>query len=167
MWKAWCRFPEVFCYAVVFLLAQHVMSNTVQANSRIRWHYQLYLADGYLVETSESPQGDILQLGAGEFHANIEAALVGLPVGEPIRLVLMASEAFGLPDPEALQTLPLSDFPTDMSLEIGQIISFALPSGQEIPGKIQHIGTDSVQVDFNHPLAGHNLRFELEILEVV
>ena len=88
------------------------MSNTVQADSLIRWHYQLYLADGYLVEASEDPQGEILQLGAGAFHPNIEAALVGLPVGEPIRLVIMASEAFGLPDSDAVQTLPLSDFPT-------------------------------------------------------
>jgi FKBP-type peptidyl-prolyl cis-trans isomerase SlpA len=151
----------------LLLAAPHTMSNTVQADSLIRWHYQLYLADGYLVEASEDPQGEILQLGAGAFHPNIEAALVGLPVGEPIRLVIMASEAFGLPDSDAVQTLPLSDFPADMALQIGHIISFTLPSGQEIPGKIQHIGTDSVQVDFNHPLAGHNLRFELEIIEIL
>lgn len=143
------------------------MPKTVQAGDRIRWRYQLFLADGYLVEETTDPMGETLPLGKGEFHPNIEAALVGLPVGEPTRLILMATEAFGLPDPDAVQTLPRADFPASLALQVGQIISFALPSAQEIPGKVLAIGDDTVQVDFNHPLAGHNLRFELEILAVL
>ena len=76
---------------------------------------------------------------------------------------------------ELLKNISASEFFSDfvlvggtaLALQIGHIISFTLPSEQEIPGKIQHIGTDSVQVDFNHPLAGHNLRFELEIIELL
>ncbi len=143
------------------------MSKTVQANSRIRWHYQLFLADGHLVETSEDPAGDILQLGQGEIHPNLENALLGLPQGEKIRLIILADQAFGYPDPDAIQTLPRTSFADELGLAEGQIISFALPSGQEIPGKILGISTDSVTVDFNHPLAGHNIRFELEILDIL
>lgn len=143
------------------------MSKTIQADSCIRWRYQLFLADGYLVETSEDPDGDILQLGQGEMHSNIESALVGLPEGENTRLILLASEAFGMPDEDAIQWLPLDRFPEEMDLEQQQIISFALPSGQEIPGKILQITDDRVQVDFNHPLAGHHISFELEILAIL
>lgn len=143
------------------------MSKTIQPASRIRWRYQLFLADGYLVETSEDPDGDILQLGQGEMHSNIESALVGLPEGEKTRLILLASEAFGMPDEDAIQWLPLDRFPAEMGLEEKQIISFALPSGQEIPGKILQITDDRVQVDFNHPLAGHHISFELEILAIL
>lgn len=143
------------------------MNNTVQANSRIRWHYQLFLADGHPVEASEDPNGDILQLGQGEIHPNLENALLGLPQGEKIRLIILADQAFGYPDPAAIQTLPRTAFPDSMTLSMGQIISFALPSGQEIPGKILEIGTETVSVDFNHPLAGHNLSFELEILDIL
>ena len=143
------------------------MSNTVQANSRIRWHYQLFLADGHKVEASEDPTGDILQLGKGEIHPNLESALIGLPQGEPIRLIIMADQAFGYPDPDAIQTLARSEFPAEIPLASGQIISFSLPSGQEIPGKVLDISPDRVVVDFNHPLAGHNITFELEILDIL
>lgn len=143
------------------------MSKTIQPNSRIRWRYKLFLADGYLVETSEDPDGDILQLGQGEMHVNIESALVGLPEGEHTRLILLASEAFGMSDKDAIQWLPRDRFPQEMELEEKQIISFALPSGQEIPGKILGITDDSVQVDFNHPLAGQHISFELEILAIL
>lgn len=143
------------------------MSKTIQANSRIRWRYQLFLADGHLVEASEDPEGDILQLGQGEIHPNLENALLGLPQGEKIRLIILADQAFGYPDPDAIQTLPRTSFADELGLAEGQIISFTLPSGQDIPGKILEIGTDCVSVDFNHPLAGHNIRFELEILDVL
>jgi FKBP-type peptidyl-prolyl cis-trans isomerase SlpA len=142
------------------------MSKTVQANSHIRWHYRLFLADGHLVEASEDPAGDILQLGHGEIHPNLENALLGLPEGEKIRLIILADQAFGFPDPEAIQSVPRTQFPTEQALSEGQIISFSLPSGQEIPGKILALTADSVSVDFNHPLAGHNLTFELEIMEI-
>ncbi|MEN9423792.1 MAG: hypothetical protein RL122_1175 [Pseudomonadota bacterium] len=143
------------------------MSNTVQATSRILWHYRLYLADGHLVEASEDPDGDMLQLGQGDIHPNLEAALIGLPQGEKTRLIIMADQAFGYPDPDAIQTVPRTDFPASMTLVVGQIIGFTLPSGQEIPGKILAIHADTVQVDFNHPLAGHHLSFELEILDIL
>lgn len=143
------------------------MSNTVQANSRIRWRYQLFLAEGHKVEASEDPAGEILQLGKGEIHPNLESALIGLPQGEPIRLIIMADQAFGYPDPAAIQTLARDEFPADWQVNVGQIISFALPSGQEIPGKVRDITADSVTVDFNHPLAGHNITFELEILDIM
>ncbi len=143
------------------------MRKTVQANSRIRWRYQLFLADGHKVEASEDPAGDLLQLGKGDIHPNLESALLGLPQGEPIRLIIMADQAFGYPDPTAIQTLARDAFPADWSVNVGQIISFALPSGQEIPGKVLEISTDNLVVDFNHPLAGHNLTVELEILDIL
>lgn len=143
------------------------MSKTIQPDSCIRWRYKLFLADGHLVETSEDPDGDILHLGQGEIHPNLESALVGLPEGESSRLILLASEAFGMPDEDAIQFLPRSRFPADIDLQEKQIISFELPSGQEIPGKILQINADSVQVDFNHPLAGHHISFELEILAIL
>lgn len=143
------------------------MHKTIQANSRIRWHYKLFLADGHLVESSEHPEGDILQLGCGEMHPNLESALLGLPEGERTRLILLASEAFGIPNESAIHTLLRNSFPADIELQEKQIISFSLPSGQEIPGKILHINDDQIQVDFNHPLAGHHISFELEILAVL
>jgi FKBP-type peptidyl-prolyl cis-trans isomerase SlpA len=62
--------------------------------------------------------------------------------------------------------MPRSDFPIDMSLEPGIVVAFDLPSGDEVPGTVVEVSEHEVQVDFSHPLAGHDLVFEVEILEV-
>jgi FKBP-type peptidyl-prolyl cis-trans isomerase SlpA len=59
-----------------------------------------------------------------------------------------------------------SDFPDDMDLREGMIVSFAMPDGEEYPGMVKEVGGAQVTVDFNHPLAGHEVLFEVEILEV-
>jgi FKBP-type peptidyl-prolyl cis-trans isomerase SlpA len=63
--------------------------------------------------------------------------------------------------------MPLSDFPDEMHLEVGQIIAFNTPDGDEIPGAVKAMNDQTATVDFNHPLAGHQLKFEAEILEIV
>ena len=62
--------------------------------------------------------------------------------------------------------MPRSEFPTEIQLEAGLIIGFTTPSGEEVPGAIQEIKDEEVVVDFNHPLAGHEVIFDVEILEV-
>lgn len=142
------------------------MSKTIQAHSRIRWHYKLFLANGHLVEASEDPQGDSLQLGQEAIHPNIESLLIGLQEGEQARFIVLAEDAFGYPDPNAVHEVARDSFPAEMDLKPNQIISFALPSGQEIPGHIVALKGDKVTVDFNHPLAGQNLNVEVEILTI-
>ena len=62
--------------------------------------------------------------------------------------------------------MPRSEFPAEMQLEAGLIISFTTPSGEEVPGAIQEVKDDEVVVDFNHPLAGNEIIFDVEILEI-
>jgi FKBP-type peptidyl-prolyl cis-trans isomerase SlpA len=143
------------------------MSHTIQSHSRIRWRYRLLLANGELFESNEDPQGDILQLGNNEIHPNLEELLPGLAEGESVRFLVGADQAFGRPDPAAIQQLPLTDFAQPP--QVKQIISFTLPSGQEVPGHILEVDSrqGQVRVDFNHPLAGHNIVLEVEILEIL
>jgi len=75
-------------------------------------------------------------------------------------------DAFGYPDEENIHSMPRSDFDPSVKLEPGLIIEFTTPSGETTPGAITAVETDTVTVDFNHPLAGHNIRFEVEILDV-
>lgn len=140
------------------------MGKSIHATSRISWRYQLSLADGQVVESHADPAGDVLQLGQGEMHPNIEQALLGLQEGEHVRLIILADQAFGYPDPAAVQTMPRSQFAEAPSVD--KLMGFTLPSGQEIPGRIVAVSEESVTVDFNHPLAGHNLTLEVEILQV-
>nr|CAA6827298.1 MAG: Peptidyl-prolyl cis-trans isomerase [uncultured Thiotrichaceae bacterium] len=143
------------------------MHRTIQNNSQIRWRYRLLLANGELFEANENEQGDTLHLGQDEIHPNLESVLPGLSEGEEVRFLISAEEAFGARDSDAIQTLSLSGFPGNQTPQPDQIISFTLPSGQEVPGHIMAVSADSVTVDFNHPLAGHNIVLEVEILEIL
>ena len=97
----------------------------------------------------------------------LQMALYGLKVGDRESILIDPDNAFGMPDDEAVQEMPLTDFPEDMTLEEGQIISFSTPDGDEIPGAVKKVGETSVTMDFNHPLAGHELKFEAEILGII
>ncbi|MEZ5451181.1 MAG: FKBP-type peptidyl-prolyl cis-trans isomerase [Thiolinea sp.] len=143
------------------------MPDTIQTDSCIRWRYRLLLANGTLIETHEQADGDLLQLGRGEIHGNLESLLPGLQAGEQTRFLISADQAFGLRDPAAVQEMPLDSFDANQPPQPGQIISFSLPSGQETPGHILAVQAETVTVDFNHPLAGHNLVLEVEIMAIL
>ncbi|MDF1762262.1 MAG: peptidylprolyl isomerase, partial [Oleibacter sp.] len=76
-------------------------------------------------------------------------------------------EAFGQPNPQNMQEMKRKDFPLDMPLSPGLMVSFADAQGAELPGVIDKIDGDWVMVDFNHPLAGKSLLFDVEIIEVI
>jgi FKBP-type peptidyl-prolyl cis-trans isomerase SlpA len=80
--------------------------------------------------------------------------------------MLSPEQGYGYPEPENVHTMPVSDFPADMAPEEGQIIAFDGPDDEEIVGTIIKVGKDDVDVDFSHPLAGRNLLFKAEIVEV-
>jgi len=90
--------------------------------------------------------------------------ILGLSTAAQQRFLLSPEFAFGDRDPALVQTMPRSDF--DEAPERGQILSFALPDGEETAGLITDVAGDSVTVDFNPPLAGHNVVFQVEILSV-
>ena len=137
------------------------MHKTVQADSRIRWRYQLFLADGYRVESSTDPAGDILQLGQRR-HPNLENARWACRKVKT-RLIILADQAFGQ------QTRRHPDAATPSSRLTWRSASAdhqpCPPSGQKFRQN-PAMDADNVSVDFNHPLAGHNISFELEIMEI-
>jgi FKBP-type peptidyl-prolyl cis-trans isomerase SlpA len=81
-------------------------------------------------------------------------------------LTLMPGQAFGQRDAEAVQMLPRTEFPADMPLAPGQIIGFTGQNGEELAGAVLEVGQDQVKVDFNHPLAGREIVFDVHILAV-
>ena len=75
-------------------------------------------------------------------------------------------EAFGFPDEENIHQMSRSDFPEEMKIEEGMIVEFDTPSDERIPGALKEIKGDTVIVDFNHPLAGHEITFDVEIIDI-
>jgi FKBP-type peptidyl-prolyl cis-trans isomerase 2 len=96
----------------------------------------------------------------------MELAIFGLSEGDKQTLTLTAEQGFGVRDEDNIHDMPLSDFPEDLPPEAGLSYSFESPDDAEIPGTVLSVKQDAVKVDFNHPLAGQEIVFSVEILGI-
>jgi len=147
----------------------HILANTdkvIQPGSEVVMHYTLTLEDGTVADTSRDDQPLCFTMGDDTMIAGLERVLYGLKPGDHQVLCIAPPDAFGYPDESNIHTMPRADFPEDMELEPGVIIEFGLPSGEPVPGTVAELRDDEVVVDFNHPLAGHEITFDVEILTV-
>lgn len=119
-----------------------------------------------MIESSFGAEPVVFVIGDGSMDAGLELALTGLRAGDQQVLNLMPGQAFGMPDPEAIGRVPLSAFPSGMAAEAGVFIEFTTPQGKDVAGRVIAVSNDSVDVDFNHPLAGREIVFKVEVLAV-
>lgn len=138
----------------------------ISIGSRVTMHFSLKLADGMQVESSFGHEPVSFVVGDGDLDKGLELAIIGLRAEDRQVLTLMPGQAFGEPDEAALQSLPREHFPEDMQLEPGVIIGFSAEDGTEVAGAVTGIEGNQVRVDFNHPLAGREIIFEVQILSV-
>lgn len=140
---------------------------TIKKDSAVTLHFTIKLSDGSVADSTYS-QGKPAKLiiGDGSLSDNFEACLIGLQVGESRTVELAAVDAFGLANPDNVHYMDRAKFVGDAAVEIGTIMAFSGRDGMEIPGIITAIEGESVTVDFNHPLAGQDVTFDVEILTV-
>ena len=138
---------------------------TVGSDSTVTLHYSLHLDDGTEVASSRDDEPLRLTVGDGTLIEGLERLLHGLAPGDRRTFQVAPEDAYGRPDPANVQVLPLEQF-AGMELEPGLIIGFDTPSGEELPGTVLEVSDDGVKVDFNHPLAGRDLTFEVEVVAV-
>lgn len=140
---------------------------TIQKESAVTLHFTIKLSDGSVADSTHSMDKPAkLVIGDGSLSDNFEQCLIGLQVGEKQAIELKAEDAFGMPNPDNIHHMDRAKFVGDAEVEVGTIMAFSGPDGMEIPGIIADIAGDSVTVDFNHPLAGQDVTFEVEILSV-
>jgi len=137
---------------------------TIGPGSEVILHCRITLEDGTVAEDTHGNEPICLSIGDGTLLARLEQCLLGLRPGDHRTWNLAPEEAFGPCDPDNVRDLPRDRFPTDISPQPGQVIAFALPDGQEIPGGVVRSDATTVTVDFNHPLAGQSIQFEVEIV---
>lgn len=143
------------------------MTQVIDQNSEVLMHFDLKLSDGSAADSTRvNNKPAKLQMGDGSLTANFEACLLGLTAGEKKAFTLEADEAFGMPNPDNIHHMDKTRFAADTPIEVGTIIAFSQPDGSEIPGIIREVEGDSVTVDFNHPLAGQRVIFDVEIISV-
>lgn len=140
--------------------------------SHLTLHYRLSLVDGDEdVISTFGTRPATLQMGLGQLAEPLEKLLMGLPEGAHKRFELSAEEAFGPRNPELVQRISREAFQThagDTSgFAPGDVLDFNAPGGGRYAGVLQSLDDDGAVVDFNHPLAGQPLRFEVRILGVI
>ncbi len=140
---------------------------TVSEGTRVYLNFSVSFEDGSEVDTNFG--GDSVQLGIGDgsLLPGFERLLFGMAPGERQMFVVPPENAFGQPNNNNVQYVPRKQFDDDADLEIGLIFSFADASGGELPGMIIAFDDDEVTVDFNHPLSGRNILFDVIIHRVV
>lgn len=132
--------------------------------SRVTLHFSVLLETGEEVDTTRRGRPASFVMGDGNLLPGFEAALVGLKAGDDAQISLEPADAFGERDAKNVQILPAGQF-RGMALEPGLMVSFAAPDG-ELPGVVLRVFESTVEVDFNHPLAGRRLIFDVSILAV-
>ena len=139
----------------------------ITERSTVTLHVSLSLEDGTVAESTFGNEPLTFTLGDGVLDYGLELGLYGLERGDKQRLVLDPGQAFGQHDSARVHTLSRDTFAADLTLEPGVIIAFETAAGEELPGAVLEVGEDTVKVDFNHPLAGRTIIYEVEILDVV
>ena len=146
--------------------------NTIQPGSFLTLHYRLAGPDGADLVNTFDDKPATLSLGTGELAPAMEARLLGLAEGTHAGFDLAAGEAFGERNPELLQRVKRSLFDelgeAGEQYRVGDVVQFPTPGGQgAYAGVVREVGGDWLLFDFNHPLAGAPLRFEVHVIGVL
>jgi len=138
----------------------------ISQGSKISMHFALKMEDGQVVDSTFEREPAAFALGDGNLLPGFEEFLLGLTTGDHKTFQIPPEKGFGQPNPQNVQEMKRNTFPVDMPVAEGLMVSFADAQGAELPGVISAVEGDWVTVDFNHPLAGKTLAFEVQILEV-
>lgn len=139
----------------------------ISHNSEVVMHFSINLSDGSAAESTRvNNRPAKFVMGDGSLTENFEKCLLGLHINDKKQFELAPQDAFGLPNPDNIHYVDRSRFSHQAPAEVGSIIAFTQPNGMELPGIVRAVEGDSVTVDFNHPLAGQTLIFDVEILQV-
>lgn len=135
----------------------------VGQGTRVYLNFSLKLEDGSVIDTNFDSEPVGFVVGDGSLLPSFERLLFGMMPGESQRFSVTPENAFGMPNSGNIQRMNRVDFDDGMELQLGLVVSFADASGAELPGVIVDIGEEEVSVDFNHPLVGRTIIFDVSI----
>jgi FKBP-type peptidyl-prolyl cis-trans isomerase SlyD len=138
----------------------------ITKDSVVSIDYRLHLGDGQVVDESEPGEPLVYLHGYEETVPGLEKALEGKGAGDTLQVKVSPDEGYGEHDPEKLEEVPRSEFPDELELKVGSILTATDPEGHEMDFLVKELRTDTVLVDFNHPLSGKTLHFDVTVREV-
>lgn len=142
------------------------MADEINMNSLVLMHYSIALTNGNIIESSYEDDPVEINMGKDDVTNGMELAIFGLKEGDSQTLTLTPEQGFGLRDEDNIHDMPLADFPEELPPIPGLTYSFESPDGDAIPGTVVSLKDKTAKIDFNHPLAGHEIVFTVKILAV-
>lgn len=139
---------------------------TVKSGDTVRIHYTGTLTNGETFDSSEGRDPLEFEVGSGMVIAGMDAGLMGMAVGEKKTLNIACADAYGPRHEEGVQAVPKADFPPEIPLEVGVQLQMQTPDGRAMPVTISAVTDDAVTLDANHRLAGEDLVFDVELVEI-
>lgn len=143
----------------------------VTPSAYLTLHYRLATADGTDLITTFGGNPATLMLGQGQLAPFLEDALIGMPEGEHKTFELEPGQAFGQRNPGLVRDVSLATLEENSApgneYRVGDLVDFAAPAGGRFAGVLRELRDDGATFDFNHPLAGQALKFEVKLISVL
>ncbi|MEE4312492.1 MAG: peptidylprolyl isomerase [candidate division KSB1 bacterium] len=133
---------------------------------KVKVHYTGYLDDGTIFDSSEDKDPLEFTLGEGQLLKGFENAVEGLQAGDKNKVKIPAEEGYGMPQDSLIGKVPLEALPKEIKPELGMKLQSETPEGDRLILKVIEISEEEITVDANHELAGQDLNFDIELVEI-
>ncbi|MBW1975377.1 MAG: peptidylprolyl isomerase [Deltaproteobacteria bacterium] len=139
----------------------------VEKGHFVRIHYTGRLENGEVFDSSEGRGPLEFQVGAGQVIRGFEEQIVGMGINEKKSFTLSPEEAYGHRDERLEQTFSRSELPSGFEPSVGEVLALQTPDGGRIPATVVSVTPEDITIDLNHPLAGHTISFEVEVVDIL
>jgi len=140
-------------------------ATVIQAGSLVAFDYTLTDETGKVIDSSQGKEPIHYVHGKGQIIPGLEKELTGMSVGSEKKVTVKPEEAYGQVNPQAFQEVPKDKLPPE-ALKVGTVLTARGPNGQSVPVRVHEIKENTVVMDFNHPLAGKTLFFDIKVTEI-
>lgn len=138
----------------------------IKDGDTVKVHYTGKLEDGTVFDSSKDREPLEFTLGEGQLIPGFEKAVTELEEGESKEVTIPPDKAYGEPREDLIITVPKDQLPEDVDPEVGMQLQVNQPNGEPVPVRITEVGDENLTLDANHPLAGRELTFDIEVVEV-
>jgi FKBP-type peptidyl-prolyl cis-trans isomerase SlyD len=139
---------------------------SILTNKVISFNYTLKNDEGTILDSSANKEPLTFLSGSQQIIPKLEEALSGMIIGSKKNIKIAAADAYGEYSEDAIQKIKMDQFPKEANIEVGMTYIANSPDGKQMPFLVSEINEQDVTVDFNHPLAGKDLEFDVELLDV-
>lgn len=155
----------VLFFVLISCLVSSADNLAIEKGKKVKMDYVL-LINSEQVETTQGKAPLEFTVGSGSIIPGLEAQLMGMKIGDEKKVIVDPKDAYGPVDPAAFKEVPKSSMPQDTELKPGLVVEVEDPQGGTFPGVIWEVKDQSIILNFNHPLAGQTLEFDVKINDI-